>query len=154
MSAGCKTICSWLQPKIVHDERVLLQAPHPILRNLSNGAPRICILAAVAGAYVRSAPQTLFTTPKILCKNFARCLHVSMQWPCQLPRAKNFQQTKRWTPPMLLSYQHAYCRHIYSNGFICLDILYSGRGGGWSPAMTMASCALSLRSMLASATRK
>lgn len=44
--------------------------------------------------------------------------------------------------------------HIYSNGFICLDILYSGRGGGWSPAMTMASCALSLRSMLASATRK
>lgn len=44
--------------------------------------------------------------------------------------------------------------HIYTNGFICLDILYSGGGGGWSPAMTMQSCCLSLRSMLASATSK
>lgn len=24
-----------------------------------------------------------------------------------------------------------------SNGHICLDILYSGRNGGWSPALTM-----------------
>ena len=44
--------------------------------------------------------------------------------------------------------------HIYSNGFICLDILYANRGGGWSPAMTISSCCLSLRSMLASATKK
>ncbi|KDD73243.1 hypothetical protein H632_c2387p0 [Helicosporidium sp. ATCC 50920] len=40
--------------------------------------------------------------------------------------------------------------HIYSNGHICLDILYDGRNGGWSPALTMSKVALSLRSMLAS----
>lgn len=44
--------------------------------------------------------------------------------------------------------------HIYSNGWICLDILYACRTGGWSPAMTVSSCCISLRSMLASATRK
>ena len=27
--------------------------------------------------------------------------------------------------------------HIYSNGHICLDILYDGQSGGWSPALTM-----------------
>jgi ubiquitin-protein ligase len=40
--------------------------------------------------------------------------------------------------------------HIYSNGHICLDILYDGRNGGWSPALTINKVALSLRSMLAS----
>ncbi|EFJ44486.1 hypothetical protein VOLCADRAFT_95153 [Volvox carteri f. nagariensis] len=44
--------------------------------------------------------------------------------------------------------------HIYSNGHICLDILYSGHNGGWSPALTMSKVVLSLRSMLASATEK
>lgn len=44
--------------------------------------------------------------------------------------------------------------HIYSNGHICLDILYSGRNGGWSPALTMSKVAMSLRSMLASNTDK
>ncbi|PNW87556.1 hypothetical protein CHLRE_02g141450v5 [Chlamydomonas reinhardtii] len=44
--------------------------------------------------------------------------------------------------------------HIYSNGHICLDILYSGRNGGWSPALTMSKVVLSLRSMLASNTDK
>jgi hypothetical protein len=42
--------------------------------------------------------------------------------------------------------------HIYSNGHICLDILYDGANGGWSPALTINKVCLSLRSMLASNT--
>ncbi|CAK0786029.1 hypothetical protein CVIRNUC_009242 [Coccomyxa viridis] len=42
--------------------------------------------------------------------------------------------------------------HIYSNGHICLDILYDGRNGGWSPALTINKLCLSLMSMLASNT--
>jgi len=44
--------------------------------------------------------------------------------------------------------------HIYSNGHICLDILYDGHNGGWSPALTINKVCLSLRSMLASNTDK
>ena len=44
--------------------------------------------------------------------------------------------------------------HIYSNGHICLDILYDGSNGGWSPALTVNKLALSLRSMLASNTER
>lgn len=44
--------------------------------------------------------------------------------------------------------------HIYSNGHICLDILYDGQNGGWSPALTINKVCLSLRSMLASNTEK
>lgn len=44
--------------------------------------------------------------------------------------------------------------HIYSNGHICLDILYSGNNGGWSPAMTISKVVMSLTSMLASNTIK
>ena len=44
--------------------------------------------------------------------------------------------------------------HIYSNGHICLDILYDGNNGGWSPALTINKVCLSLRSMLASNTDK
>lgn len=44
--------------------------------------------------------------------------------------------------------------HIYSNGHICLDILYDGPNGGWSPALTVNKLCLSLRSMLASNTDK
>lgn len=44
--------------------------------------------------------------------------------------------------------------HIYSNGHICLDILYDGANGGWSPALTVSKLCLSLRSMLASNTDK
>lgn len=40
--------------------------------------------------------------------------------------------------------------HIYTNGHICLDILYDGGEGGWSPALTMSKVCYSLRSMLAS----
>jgi ubiquitin-protein ligase len=42
--------------------------------------------------------------------------------------------------------------HIYSNGHICLDILYDSHNGGWSPALTISKVTLSLRSMLASNT--
>ncbi|KAK9804389.1 hypothetical protein WJX72_010730 [[Myrmecia] bisecta] len=42
--------------------------------------------------------------------------------------------------------------HIYSNGHICLDILYDSANGGWSPALTINKVCLSLRSMLASNT--
>eukprot|EP00882_Tetradesmus_deserticola_P006258 GHRQ01006586.1.p1 GENE.GHRQ01006586.1~~GHRQ01006586.1.p1 ORF type:complete len:203 (+),score=54.30 GHRQ01006586.1:353-961(+) len=44
--------------------------------------------------------------------------------------------------------------HIYSNGHICLDILYDGQNGGWSPALTINKLCLSLRSTLASNTEK
>ncbi|KAK9799764.1 hypothetical protein WJX73_001787 [Symbiochloris irregularis] len=44
--------------------------------------------------------------------------------------------------------------HIYSNGHICLDILYDSHNGGWSPALTINKVCLSLRSMLASNTDK
>ncbi|KAL7754085.1 ubiquitin-conjugating enzyme E2 W [Sorochytrium milnesiophthora] len=40
--------------------------------------------------------------------------------------------------------------HIYSNGHICLSILYNG----WTPALTTTSVCLSLQSMLSSCTGK
>mmetsp|Transcript_9263 Transcript_9263/g.18397 ORF Transcript_9263/g.18397 Transcript_9263/m.18397 type:complete len:163 (-) Transcript_9263:2142-2630(-) len=44
--------------------------------------------------------------------------------------------------------------HIYSNGHICLDILYAHGDGGWSPALTASKVALSIVSMLASNSEK
>ncbi|KAJ4869968.1 putative ubiquitin-conjugating enzyme E2 17 [Raphanus sativus] len=40
--------------------------------------------------------------------------------------------------------------HVYSNGHICLDILY----GSWSPAMRLSSICLSILSMLSSSAVK
>lgn len=53
-----------------------------------------------------------------------------------------------WVPPAPV---HS---HIYSNGHICLDILYEGGRGTWSPALTVASVARSLESMLLQATAR
>jgi len=41
--------------------------------------------------------------------------------------------------------------HIYSNGHICLSILYQG---GWSPALKVESVCMSILSMLSSAEKK
>lgn len=49
---------------------------------------------------------------------------------------------------------HTHMRTCHSNGHICLDILYDGQNGGWSPALTINKVCLSLRSMLASNTEK
>ena len=27
--------------------------------------------------------------------------------------------------------------HVYTNGHVCLDVLYDGPSGGWSPALTI-----------------
>ncbi|OMJ77426.1 hypothetical protein SteCoe_22985 [Stentor coeruleus] len=40
--------------------------------------------------------------------------------------------------------------HVYSNGYICLSILYDE----WSPSMRVSSVVLSIQSMLSSATHK
>ncbi|CDF39754.1 unnamed protein product [Chondrus crispus] len=40
--------------------------------------------------------------------------------------------------------------HVYSNGHICLNVLYDG----WSPALTVTSVCLSIVSMLSSAAKK
>mmetsp|Transcript_6960 Transcript_6960/g.21168 ORF Transcript_6960/g.21168 Transcript_6960/m.21168 type:complete len:157 (+) Transcript_6960:267-737(+) len=40
--------------------------------------------------------------------------------------------------------------HVYTNGHICLNILFDG----WSPALTVTSICLSILSMLSSANRK
>jgi ubiquitin-protein ligase len=53
--------------------------------------------------------------------------------------------------PLTFSFLTFSTPHL-SPGHICLDILYDTRNGGWSPALTINKVALSLRSMLASAT--
>ncbi|KAL0491222.1 ubiquitin conjugating enzyme E2 [Acrasis kona] len=40
--------------------------------------------------------------------------------------------------------------HVYSNGHICLNVLYDG----WSPVLSVSTICLSLQSMLSSATQK
>lgn len=59
-----------------------------------------------------------------------------------------------WEPPEVIFLSSPVHPHVYSNGHICLDILYSTRGGTWSPAFTIKSICLSILSMLASAEKK
>ena len=53
------------------------------------------------------------------CGHHRNCPRYSRQHPCPTPPRSSHRMAGG------------------SNGHICLDILYSGRNGGWSPALTM-----------------
>ena len=65
---------SVLPPALLVLRKLDLQAPHPIFRNLSNGASRICLPAAISGAHVRAFLIHHLPYPLYLCEVFTQCL--------------------------------------------------------------------------------
>ncbi|CAG9312370.1 unnamed protein product [Blepharisma stoltei] len=53
-------------------------------------------------------------------------------------------------PDVIFRGAYPHHEHVYSNGYICLSILYDD----WSPSMKVSSVVMSIQSMLSSATRK
>lgn len=53
-------------------------------------------------------------------------------------------------PEVIFIGNYPHHEHVYSNGYICLSILYDE----WSPSMRVSTIVLSIQSMLSSATQK
>ena len=53
-------------------------------------------------------------------------------------------------PEVIFIGNYPHHEHVYSNGYICLSILY----GEWSPSLRVSSIVLSIQSMLSSANHK
>lgn len=53
-------------------------------------------------------------------------------------------------PEVIFIGNYPHHEHVYSNGYICLSVLY----GEWSPSMRVSSIVLSIQSMLSSANHK
>jgi len=85
---------------------------------------------------VHGAPGTLYAA-----EVFQLLIEFPSQYPMEAPQVV-FVSSPTVRPPL-----HP---HVYSNGHICLDILYDS----WSPAMTVSSICISILSMLSSATEK
>ena len=93
---------------------------------------------------LEGAPDTLYKNQKFLLR-----FKFNSNYPLEAPEVVFVDRDwlgNQWQIPI-----H---NHVYSNGHICMSLLYdSGSGGGYSPALTVASLSLSLLSMLSSSTK-
>jgi ubiquitin-conjugating enzyme E2 W len=81
---------------------------------------------------ISGAPETLYS---------GECFVLQVTFPVEYPIK---------APEVIFLHKPPINEHIYSNGHICLSILYDH----WSPTLTVSGIALSIISMLSSATKK
>lgn len=127
--------------------------------------------SSVAARRIQTELNDWLRSPPDGCKleNFDNMLHwtvvmqgpESTEWMPSLYEGETYRLSIKFTgsyplePPEIMFIPPSPVHpHIYTNGHVCLDILYDGRNGGWSPALTMSKVVISLRSMLASNTEK